>query len=50
MTTRFSDTLATLAVPLLVGAPWVYADAFVTVYALGVLTAAGAILCRACGD
>jgi hypothetical protein len=50
MTYRYSHVLATLAAPLLIAAPWVYADAFMPVYLAGTLAATFAVISHACGD
>jgi hypothetical protein len=50
MTYRYSTVLATLAAPLLIAAPWVYADAFMPVYLAGTFAAVCAAVSRACGD
>lgn len=50
MTYRYSTVLATLAAPLLIAAPWVYADAFMPVYLAGTLAAVCAAVSHACGD
>jgi hypothetical protein len=50
MTYRYSTVLATLAAPLLIAAPWVYADAFMPVYLAGTFAATFAVILYICND